>query len=93
MGALVKVRYEHAFSESPLRSLFESYREESGNRRTPFLYQDFAHSELKKHVRTGGSVFRTVMDMGDPDSSHFAQDVELDGSGLWARQRFERGFE
>ena len=85
LGALTKVRYEHSFSSTPLRSFFEEWREHSGNNRTPQMYWHLSHSELPRYTVQAGSIFRMINDMSDPDASYFSMDVEVDQSNLWSQ--------
>ena len=79
LGNLVKVRLEHSpFSETPLRSLFEEWRDHNGNRRTPTMQMHFYQSAGKKFMVQAGAVFKMVVDMNEPTSAFFAMDVETD---------------
>ena len=83
LGNLVKVRFEHLpFSDTPLRGLFEEWRDHSGNRRTPTMQMHFYQTTKKRYMVQAGAVFKMIIDMNDPASAEFTMDTEVDMAGL-----------
>ena len=89
-GDLFKVRYEHQFSETPMRSQFEEVRSHDGNGRTPQMHMWFYHQEGELYQAHSGQIFRMIQDMSDQEFALYAQDVEIDQSRLWNTKTFER---